>query len=119
MKAGQAILQSQQLFHGSGSNLSPYERVAAYGVLVPTVSTLLFYYQDLQNHPEKLEVFEVDDDFYVRYVPGRFKVDDESVTRYVPGTRPVELKSLGFIDYEFEPITEERLQQDFLLTRID
>ena len=119
MKAGQAMLQSQQLFHGSVSNLSAYERVAAYGVLVPTVATLLFYYQDLQNYPEKLEVFEVDEDFYVRYVPGTFKVDNESVTRYVPGTRPVGLKSLGLIDYEFEPITAERLQQNCSLTRAD
>ena len=117
LKAGQAILQSQQLFHGSGGNLSAYERVAAYGVLVPTVSTILFYYQDLQNHPETLEVFEVDEDFYVRYVPGRFKVDAQSVTRYVPGTRPAGLKSLGFINYEFEPITKERLEAELFIDK--
>ena len=64
-------------------------------------------------------MFEVDEDFYVRYVPGTFKVDNESVTRYVPGTRPVGLKSLGLIDYEFEPITAERLQQNCSLTRAD
>lgn len=119
MKAGQAILQSQQLFHGSCSNLSTHERVAAYAVLVPTDATLLFYYHDLQNRPDKLEVFEVDDDFYARYVPGSFYVDNESVTRYVPGTRPVGLKSLGLIDYEFEPITQERLQRTLSLTRVD
>lgn len=110
MTAGQVLLQNQRLFHGSASNLSASERVAVYGVLVPANTPLRFYYQDLQSHPDKLEVFEVDDSFYMTYVPGRFEVDGDSVTRYVPGPRPAGFKSLGFIDYEFEHITSERLE---------
>jgi len=110
MRAGQAFVQYQQLFHGSASNVSSSERVAAYAVLVPKNAKLRFYYQDVINKPDKLEVFEVNDRFYLTYVPGRFEIDDSSVTRYVPGTRPLGFKRLEVIDYAFEPLTKERLE---------
>lgn len=98
MRAGQALLFSQRLFHGSQSNLKDQDRVAAYGILIPAESVLWFHFQDLENNPEKLEVFQVEDSFLTKYFPGA-SLDDESL-----GAR-----SLGLIDYEFEPITREQL----------
>lgn len=115
MKAGQAIAYYHKLFHGSASNLSLADRVAAYAVMVPRDSKLRFYYQDVVNNPDKLELFEVDNRFYLTYVPGRFEIDGGSVTRYVPAIRPVGVRRLGMIDYEFEPLTNERLE--FLLRK--
>ncbi len=110
MKAGQAIFQSLRLFHGSGSNLLRAERVATYANVVQKDAPLLFYFHDLRNDPKRLEVFEVGDDFYVSYVPGTFARDVKVGTRFLPAARPDGVKSLGFIDYEFEPITEESLR---------
>jgi hypothetical protein len=110
MKTGQAIVYSHQLFHGSASNLSLTDRIAAYAVMVPHDSRLRFYYQDIVNKPDELEVFEVNDGFYLTYVPGRFEIERGSVTRYVPGVRPVGFRRLGVIDFEFELLTRERLE---------
>jgi hypothetical protein len=98
MLAGQALLFSQRLFHGSQSNLNDQDRVAAYGILIPAESVLWFHFQDLENNPEKLEVFQVEDSFLTKYFPGA-SLEDESL-----GAR-----SLGLIDYEFEPITRDQL----------
>jgi hypothetical protein len=103
MRAGQAILFSQRLFHGSTSNGHEQDRVAAYGILVPIESELLFHFQDLANNPDKLEVFHVSDNFLTKYFPGA-PLDDESL-----GAR-----RLGLIDYEFEPITREQLMLMYL-----
>ena len=94
MKAGQLLFQSHRLFHGSNSNMSPIERPAAYGILMPKGSKPKFYYQDLEVYPNKLEEFDVDHRFF---------------TSYVPGTRPVGYKSRGFINYEFDPIMTDQI----------
>ncbi|MBW4473282.1 MAG: glycosyltransferase [Stenomitos rutilans HA7619-LM2] len=97
MKAGQALIYDRRLLHGSPSNLTNSERVAAIGILVPKDNPIHFCYRETQTL-NKIEVFEVDDEFYNQYVVGR-----------AGGQRPEGVKSLGVFDYEVEPLTPEIL----------
>jgi thioesterase domain-containing protein/ectoine hydroxylase-related dioxygenase (phytanoyl-CoA dioxygenase family)/glycosyltransferase involved in cell wall biosynthesis len=97
MKAGQALIYDRRLLHGSPPNLTNFERVAAIGILVPKDDPIHFCYRGSQT-PSKIEVFEVDDEFYNQYV-----VD------HAGGQRPEGGRSLGVFDYEVEPLTTELL----------
>lgn len=94
MQAGQALIYDTRTFHCSPANKTDKERVALAGLMIPQDSILRYYHCDFQNDPSKLEIFEVDDEFY---------------TRVILGVKPEGLRSLGFIDREFEPLTLEIL----------
>jgi len=93
MKAGQALVFDRRLFHGSPDNLTASERVAVICTLTPKNSPILFCYRESPTS-DKIEVFEVDDGFYDRYIGGQ---------------KPEGVKSLGVFDYEVEPLTPEIL----------
>jgi ectoine hydroxylase-related dioxygenase (phytanoyl-CoA dioxygenase family) len=71
MRAGQALLFDQRLFHCSPPNLSSSERIAATAVLVPHEAKLQYYHLVEPRDPNRIEVFEVEDDFYLSHIPGR------------------------------------------------
>ncbi len=77
MKAGQALLYSSNLFHGSFANRSNSERLAIACILVPKHSPVLLYHQNSQN-PNQVRVFEVEDTFYDTYIRG--SEDAETLT---------------------------------------
>jgi ectoine hydroxylase-related dioxygenase (phytanoyl-CoA dioxygenase family) len=70
LRAGQALLFNQRLFHCSGPNLSNTDRVAATAVLVPRDSTLRYYHTNSDESGGGIEVFEVDPTFYTRHSIG-------------------------------------------------
>lgn len=88
MKAGTAMLFSQRLFHASFANRSAAPRVAVGALFIPREAQLRCYYPN-PALPDKLEVFDVDDLFY---------------TRYLYGTRPEGVPRAGVIDYWFDPL---------------
>jgi len=92
MKAGQAVIYDRRLFHGSSANLTTNERIAVACVIVPQIRLTHFCYRE--EGSKKIEIFEVDDEFYDRYIVGQ---------------RPEGVKSLGVFDYEVEPLTPEIL----------
>ncbi|BAQ61811.1 hypothetical protein GM3708_2217 [Geminocystis sp. NIES-3708] len=92
IKAGEAVIYDTNIFHGSPPNQTTNERVVLAGLMISIDSTLRYYYCDTEKDASKLEVFEVDDEFY---------------TSNIWGVRPEGLTSLGFVDREFEPITIE------------
>lgn len=77
MRAGDAVLFSQRLFHTSPPNRSDRARPVACAVLAPRSSPCRCYYPDPANAGDLL-VFEVDDDFYTRYRIGN-RPDGEPV----------------------------------------
>lgn len=83
MRAGQAMLFDNRLFHCSPTNVSATDRVAATAVLRPAAARLRYYHQLDRNRPHLVEAFEVADDFYL--------------THDAPG-RPASAASLGLID---------------------
>lgn len=94
MQAGQALIYNTRIFHCSPPNQTAQERVALAGLMIPQESNLRYYHCDFQNNPSQLEILEVDDEFY---------------TRVILGIKPEGLTSLGFIEREFEPLTEESI----------
>lgn len=66
MKAGEALVMDHRLVHGSRSNTSAHERLAA-GILVIPQGVPLWY---VRTAGPLVEVFEVPDDFYLRWLPG-------------------------------------------------
>lgn len=97
MKAGQALVYDKRLLHASLPNLTNSQRIAAIGILVPKDDPIHFCYRSTQAL-DKIEVLEVDDEFYNQYVAD-----------YATGQRPQGGKSLGTINYEVEPLTPEIL----------
>jgi ectoine hydroxylase-related dioxygenase (phytanoyl-CoA dioxygenase family) len=83
MKAGQAMLFDQRLFHCSPPNRDSADRVAATAVLAPRDVPLRYYHVIDRREPARLEVFEVEDRFFLTHVAGR---------------RPDEGRSLGVLD---------------------
>jgi Phytanoyl-CoA dioxygenase (PhyH) len=89
MRAGQALVFCQKLFHTSPPNRGAALRVCATALLAPAGARLRFYDQK----GDRMEVFEVDDLFYTRHVLGA----------------PPRATSIGFVDYAFEPLDAARL----------
>ena len=69
MQAGEAVFFSQRLFHTSPPNRSAAPRPVACAVLAPDGNRYRCYYPDAAA-PNRLLVFDVDDDFYTTYVVG-------------------------------------------------
>jgi ectoine hydroxylase-related dioxygenase (phytanoyl-CoA dioxygenase family) len=65
MQAGQAMLFDNRLMHASPPNRSARLRVAATAVLVPSEAQLLYYHMADRRDPDRVEVFEVEDSFYL------------------------------------------------------
>jgi len=93
MKAGQALIYDKRLWHGSPPNLTASERVAAICSLVPKQVLSHFCYRKTSTST-RVELFEVEDEFYDRYILGQ---------------RPEGVKRLGTVDYKVEPLTTELL----------
>jgi ectoine hydroxylase-related dioxygenase (phytanoyl-CoA dioxygenase family) len=93
MRAGSALVFSQKLFHGSRANRSGATRISAAALLVSKEAPLRCYYANPEL-PQKLEVFEVDDDFY---------------PRYPYATRPVGVPRIAVVDRAFDRIEPAQL----------
>jgi hypothetical protein len=83
MSAGQAMLFDNRLFHCSPPNKSASERIAITAVIVPADCKLRYYHLVDPLQPHWIEVFEVEDSFYL--------------THMAP-SRPLDAVSLGFLD---------------------
>ena len=93
MKAGQALVFDRRSFHGSFPNSTVHERLVSVCSIVARNSPIHCCYKESQNS-NKLEIFEVEDDFYDNYVQGQ---------------KPQSYKSLKICDYEIDPLTPEQL----------
>ncbi len=92
MRAGQVCIAAATLFHESGAHHGESVRVAACALSIPRSSRLLYYYQD---GTERMEFFEVPDDFYLRHTFG---------------LRPAGMESAGFVEARTEPMTLQQLE---------
>ena len=67
LRAGQAIVTAQTLFHGSAANVGPVTRCAVSAVVAPANATLIHYFQPFGDLAAPLEAFTVDRDFFCRH----------------------------------------------------
>lgn len=96
MRAGQALIFTQMLFHSSLPNQTDAYRVAAGGLYVPTEAQLLYVNPDDRRRPTRLEVFETHDLFYT----------SDEYTEPPKGAR-----SLFETDYAPAPLNERILRE--------
>ena len=96
MRAGQAFVFTQMLFHSSPPNQSDAFRIAAGGLYVPAEAQLLYVNPDDRLHPTRLEVLEAPDLFYT--------AEDYTAP-------PREARFLFATDYRPSPLDERRLRE--------
>jgi hypothetical protein len=90
--AGQAVIHSSKLLHGSGQNKSNDRRIAAVCIISPQEAPLR---HSVPVSPTEAEVFEVDESFF---------------WTHQLGTRPTGAKSLGVIEQVFAPFGKTDVQ---------
>lgn len=66
LKAGDAIVYKHSLFHGSGNNNSPKDRIAIACGIIP--ENAAFIYQHWNENTSTIESYEVDQSFYIRCI---------------------------------------------------
>lgn len=96
VRCGQAVVFHETLFHMSLPNMSECTRLAASSLVVPQDRALRHYYQPFGQWDAPLEVYEVEEDFYVRH-----RTND----------RPANARYLGSLSPEHEELSFERLSQ--------
>ncbi len=94
VRAGEAVLFDQRLFHWSRPNLGPGRRPAVQCLCASTGCPLLYPHADEQVHPGEVELFEVDAMFF---------------TEFLIGVRPRRGVSHGHVDARPEPQDAESL----------
>ncbi|MEZ5002387.1 MAG: phytanoyl-CoA dioxygenase family protein [Chitinophagales bacterium] len=68
LKAGQAVIWTHRLVHGSPPNLIAEPRIAATSILVPKDEPVYHFFKATSNN--KVTKYKVDRDFYMRYKVG-------------------------------------------------
>jgi hypothetical protein len=94
LKAGQAFVYAQSLFHSSAPNTSGEDRLVAGALAIPAASDLLFLMKD--PAATEFSVYRVSDDFYFRYIPG---------------TVPDPQLRIGSAKDEHQPLSEDTLRR--------
>jgi ectoine hydroxylase-related dioxygenase (phytanoyl-CoA dioxygenase family) len=103
MRAGTAMVFDGRLLHASGENQTSDYRVATLCPMVPAAVAPLFYRWN-PPHPNDIDVFEVNEDFYIEFEPNT----------YVAAPEKLGAKFLKKLDYTFQflqPNDLARLQQ--------
>jgi ectoine hydroxylase-related dioxygenase (phytanoyl-CoA dioxygenase family) len=96
LRAGEAILYSDRLFHGSHSNNSGEDRVVVTGRVIEQGGKLVYFHKKNQ---EEVDVYPADEAFYLSQIDSLAK-----------GRPPSGLPKLYTRAYRHAPITEELLQ---------
>jgi hypothetical protein len=103
LKAGEAIIFDQSIFHYSPPNLSDGVRIVTNTFFTHKDATFMTVWYDKDNHKGQVERFEQDDDFMTNFE--QFGHDIYS--------RPRMGKSLGLIDYNFPFVTVKELEERY------
>ncbi len=100
MAAGYAFLFDARLLHASGENITDLDRTSLLFSLVPENASALLYQWNARQ-PEKLEVYEVDNEFILRMTP----------YQYIEHADQEGAKFLGFLDYNPRQLTSADLER--------
>lgn len=95
LKAGEAIIYSDQLFHGSHSNQSADDRVVVTGRIVEREAKLVYFHK---KNEEEMDVYPADQAFYLSHIDSLAK-----------GQLPFGLTKLYTRAYRHEPTTDQSL----------
>ncbi len=95
MKAGQAFILNHAVIHGSSPNLTNKERLVVAYAIAPKDAKLMFYHKNANDKTDKIEKFEMPDDFFQRY--------------YNCGERPLFGDMVKEFDYPVPAESKERI----------
>jgi len=99
LKAGDAIIFDDALLHYTSANLSSSTRYAIAQVMIPKTARPIHYYQSAENAGKNIEVFEIDDDFYLYYY-----------NRYPLGNYPSDCRQIGIVPYSHNALTNNQFE---------
>jgi hypothetical protein len=94
-KLGEAEIIDDSIIHWTSQNDTSQVRTAIQLIMIPNESTPIHYYKNPGTEEDKLEIFEVDSDFF---------------TRFNMQEKPMNVKSIGFVDFKYKALSE----QDFV-----
>lgn len=90
-KAGEAVILDDSIVHYSAINKTPGLRLTIQLILLPSEEPSIHYHLDHSKANKKVEIFEVDHEFYMAFNPWK---KPEGVIQKL-GELPLELKSLS------------------------
>ena len=93
LKAGQASILDDGIIHYTSENNSGEPRWAIQLIMKPEEATPIHYYRPSETE-DKLEIIEVNNDFY---------------TTFNMNTKPVGVRSLGFINFKYPTYSEREM----------
>jgi ectoine hydroxylase-related dioxygenase (phytanoyl-CoA dioxygenase family)/cyclopropane fatty-acyl-phospholipid synthase-like methyltransferase len=99
MARGHAFLFDTRLLHATEENQTDSDRIAVFLNLAP-VNVPVRLYQWHERDPDRLEVWEIDREFYLRMAPNT----------YIDKPDLLGAKFAGHIEYKFEKLTPSDLQ---------
>ncbi len=94
LKAGEAVILDDSIVHYSALNLTNDLRLAIQLILIPAEEKSIHYHLDAEKNPNKIEVLEVDVDFYMQFNPWK-KVQDKKILKQIP-YKPFQLSFKNF-----------------------
>lgn len=110
VKAGQAVVLDDSVVHYSNINQTEGLRLAIQLIMVPAEEKSIHYHMDPQENPNKVEVLEVDVDFYMEFNPWK-KPDNVKVVKsfnYKPFNMSIQQFEKGIFGKRIDE-TPERL----------
>lgn len=119
ISAGQAVILDDSIVHYSAPNHTDDLRLAIQLIMVPAEEKSIHYHLDPQRDPNKVDVLEVDVDFYMQFNPWK-KAGNSKVLRTIP-YKPFQLTRQKFekglfgkrIDDPVQPGILEKLKAVF------
>ncbi len=83
IKAGQAVILDDSIVHYSALNITNDLRLAIQLILIPSEEKSIHYHLDPEVNPNKIEMLEVDDDFYMQFNPWK-KIQNKKILKQIP-----------------------------------
>lgn len=103
LKAGEAVIFDQSIIHYSPPNLSDHERPVINTFVAHKEAVIKVCYWDKENHPDKVEIFDQDDNFLEEFENFGHNIF----------SRPTIGKSLGHFPYDFPKLTIDMLDEAY------
>ncbi len=116
IKAGQAVILDDSIVHYSASNLTNDLRLAIQLILIPSEEKSIHYHLDPQANPNKIEMLEVDVDFYMQFNPWK-KVENKKILKQIP-FKPTQLSIQNFDKRIFAKRIDEEPENTTILQKI-
>ena len=103
-KAGDCVILDDSIVHYSAINKTKGLRLAIQLICIPKEIPSYHYHLNHANGDGKVEVFEVDQEFYIQFNPWKF---------------PTDVKAVKKIDFSFKPVSENDFIEKLKQSRYD